>query len=315
MAKRRVGFVTHPDCALHDCEGHPEHAGRTKAIERYFKETGLADLLIPVTPREANISELELNHEPGYIAWVKQLSPTGLQHLDNDTYVNPHSWRAALLAYGGVITAVEELTEGELDRAFCCLRPPGHHAEYDRGMGFCVFNNIAGGAHYARKSCGIDRVAIIDFDVHHGNGTQRSFYADKTVHFTSVHQWPFYPGTGFASDEGVGAGEGFTINIPLCAGTRGVAAIGLLEMEFREAMAAFQPQLIMVSAGFDAHIDDPLASLCFEDEDYYVITKIICEVADKYAAGRVVSVLEGGYNLAALSRSAAQHVKGLLEND
>jgi acetoin utilization deacetylase AcuC-like enzyme len=312
---RRVGFVTHPDCARHNCAVHTEHAGRTEAIERHFQETGLIDQLIPLPAREATIEELALNHDPGYIDEIRTMNPACVQLIDNDTYITPDSWHAALLSYGGAILAVEKVIRGELDRAFCCLRPPGHHAEYHRAMGFCLFNNIAGAARYARQSCGIERVAIVDFDVHHGNGTQYSFYSDSSVHFTSIHQWPLFPGTGSANEKGISDGSGFTWNIPLSPGTTGAAALALFEPGFRRAMESFRPQLVMVSAGFDAHREDPLAQLRFEDEDYLAFTLLLSEIADRLAEGRIVSVLEGGYNLAALSRSAAQHVKGLLADD
>jgi len=311
--KRRVGFVTHPDCSLHNWPSHAENAQRTDALEHHFAETGLTQQLLGAQAREATRDELTLNHDRGYVDKLARLRPEGIHMLDGDTYINEHSWHAALLSYGGTILALEKVMAGEWDRAFCSLRPPGHHAMFDHPMGFCVFNNIAGAAHAARQRFYVARVAIVDFDVHHGNGTQWSFYDDDTVHFTSLHQYPFYPGTGASYETGSGKGEGFTLNFPLSAGTDGKAALVLFEPEFRAAMEAFRPNLVLISAGFDAHKDDPLASLRFADEDYRAITRTICEIADCYCDGKIVSVLEGGYDYDALARSAAEHVKGLLE--
>ncbi len=265
--------------------------------------------------REATIDELLLNHSKDYVDQIAGLHEHGIVMLDGDTYANEHSFHAARLSYGGALLAVEKVFSGEWQRGFCVIRPPGHHAMHNHAMGFCIFNNIAGAARFALKSGNVARVAIADFDVHHGNGTQFSFYNNSAVHFTSMHQYPFYPGTGASYETGSGAGEGFTLNLPLTAGTTGAEATALFEPAFREAMEAFRPELILVSAGFDAHCDDPLASLRFEDEDYRTVTSIICDIADRYAGGKVVSVLEGGYDLDALARSAAEHVKGLLGDD
>jgi acetoin utilization deacetylase AcuC-like enzyme len=243
------------------------------------------------------------------------MHPRGVQLLDADTYVTPFSTQAALLSYGGALLAVNKVMTDEWDRAFCALRPPGHHAEYDHQMGFCIFNNIAGAARYAIETYALERVAIIDFDVHHGNGTQWAFYEESSVHFTSLHQWPFYPGTGAAGETGRGNGSGFNLNLPLFAGTSGKTAIEQIKAKFLPAMEKFRPQLILVSAGFDAHREDPLASLNFEDEDFGEITGLITSVANQFCSGKIVSLLEGGYNLAALARSAEQHVKGLLADD
>lgn len=310
---KRVAYITHSDCLLHTCDGHPENAGRLAALDRLIYSSGLIKNITELEPRPATVEEIELNHDHDYVKSILRLKPDGLRLLDADTYINRDSARAAMLAYGAGVQAVELVTRGDFDRAFCAVRPPGHHALPDRSMGFCLFNNIAGAARYARAHCGIRRAAIIDFDVHHGNGTQDSFYDDATVHFTSMHQWPFYPGSGGAHERGNGDGEGFTLNIPLEAGTNGRAALARLQPAFEKAMDSFKPELILVSAGFDAHRDDPLASLQFEDEDFYQITNMICAVANKHCAGRIVSFLEGGYDLDALARSVCEHLKGLLD--
>ncbi len=309
---KRVAYITHADCLLHTCNGHPENAGRLTALDKLVYSSGLIKNVTELEPRAATVEEIELNHDHDYVKSIMRLKPDGLRLLDADTYINRHSARAAMLAYGAGIQAVELVTKGEFDLAFCAVRPPGHHALRDRSMGFCLFNNIAGAARYARTHCGLKRVAIVDFDVHHGNGTQDSFYDDATVHFTSMHQWPFYPGSGGAHERGKGDGVGYTLNIPLEAGTNGRAALARLQPAFEEAMDRFKPELVLVSAGFDAHRDDPLASLQFEDEDFYQITSMICAVANKHCAGKIVSFLEGGYDLDALARSVCEHLKGLL---
>jgi len=309
---KKVAYITHKDCLLHTCDGHPENAQRMLALDKAIYATGLIKNLTELEPRQATVEELELNHDHDYVRSVLRLKPEGLRLLDADTYINRDSANAAMLAYGAGLQAVELVTKGEFDRAFCCVRPPGHHALRDRSMGFCLFNNIAGAARFARQHCGVTRVAIIDFDVHHGNGTQDSFYDDPGVHFTSIHQWPFYPGSGAAHELGKGAGEGFTLNIPLNAGTNGKQALALLKPALETAMDRFKPELILISAGFDGHRDDPLASLQFDDEDFYQITSLICSVANKHCAGRIVSFLEGGYDLDALARSGCEHLKGLL---
>jgi acetoin utilization deacetylase AcuC-like enzyme len=311
---KRVAYVTHADCLLHTCAGHAENADRLTAVDKAIYSTGLIRNLFELEPRPATVAELELNHDRDYVRSILRIKPDGIRLLDADTYMNQHSAKAAVLAYGAGLQAVELVTGGEFDRAFCAVRPPGHHALHDRAMGFCLFNNIAGAARHARRNCGCERVAIIDFDVHHGNGTQWSFYEDPTVHFTSMHQWPFYPGSGKRSETGKGPGEGFTINIPLDAGTTGSAALAKIQPAFEAAMVKFRPELILISAGFDAHRGDPLASLQFEAQDFYQITRMIGAVANTYCAGRIVSFLEGGYDLDALARSACEHVKGLLDD-
>ena len=233
---KTVGLVTHPDCSLHTSDGHPEFAGRTRAIEKHFQEIGLISQLVPITAREATLEELALNHDRSFVKRIGSIKPRGIQFLDADTYFNEHSWHAARLSYGGAILAVDKVMQGEIDRAFCCLRPPGHHAENAESMGFCIFNNIAGAARFALTKHGLSRVAIFDFDVHHGNGTQSAFYEDNSVYFTSLHQWPFYPGTGAATENGNGRGRGYTMNFPLNSGTTGKQAIELVESRFRKAM-------------------------------------------------------------------------------
>ncbi len=310
---KKVGLVTDDVCLLHTHPGHPEHAGRLQAVLNMISESGLEEELVSLEAREATREELERNHHPKYVENIVSLKLTTTRLVDADTYVTPDSPRAALVAYGAGLTAVERVLSGELERAFVAVRPPGHHAEYGKAMGFCIFNNIAGAAHHAKAVGGVERVAIIDFDVHHGNGTQWAFYQDPTVHFTSWHQYPFYPGTGAANQRGKGDGEGFTLNIPLEATTTGEEALRRLEPAWSKAMEAFKPELILISAGFDAHKDDPLAAIELEDRDFYQVTKLITEIADRFCSGRIVSFLEGGYDLAALARSCRLHLEALLQ--
>lgn len=312
---RSVAFISHPDCSLHTCDGHPEHAGRLTAIYNYLDRMKAWKSLVRLEARPASADEVKLNHDSDYVDSLLDLSVDRVRFLDPDTYFTPHSQRAALLAYGAGLSAIEEVTAGRVERAFCCVRPPGHHAERDRAMGFCLFNNIAGAARFALTNCGVERIGIVDIDVHHGNGTQAAFYSDPTVHFTSWHQYPFYPGTGAASETGEGEGKGLTHNLPLSAGTTGQEALEQLKPVLENAFQSFRPQLLLISAGFDAHREDPLASLLFEDEDYYQVTKFLTQLADRHCRGRIVSLLEGGYNLDALGRSVYQHLKGLWEDD
>jgi acetoin utilization deacetylase AcuC-like enzyme len=308
-----LGLITHKDCLLHNFDGHPEHAGRLKAVLEMLDRSSYRQELLRFEAREATPEELARNHDPRYVDNIFSLKVDGQRLLDADTYADQYTSRAATLAFGGGLLAVEMVVSGALDRAFVAVRPPGHHAEYGAAMGFCIFNNVAGAARHAQVACGIDRIAILDFDVHHGNGTQWSFYQDDTVHYTSCHQYPFYPGSGAANERGKGAGDGYTLNIPLNAGTDGDETLKLLEPAWREAMALFKPQLLLISAGFDAHESDPLASLRLTDGDFYRITKLATSVANEHCGGGVVSFLEGGYDLDALARSAEQHLRALVE--
>jgi acetoin utilization deacetylase AcuC-like enzyme len=228
-----------------------------------------------------------------------------------DTVVSGESYEVAIRAAGGVVNAVDLVMEKKLERAFCAVRPPGHHATPDRGMGFCVFNNIAVGARHAQAKYGVERVAIVDWDVHHGNGTQDIFVEDGSVFFFSTHQYPWYPGTGAANERGTGKGEGTVLNAPFGAGT-GMDEIGeAFRAGFGKAMEEFRPELVMISAGFDSRLGDPLGQFRLGDEDFAELTKVVMGVAEKYAEGRVVSVLEGGYDLEGLGKAVGAHVTAL----
>ncbi len=300
---------THPICIQH-APGpyHPESPGRLKAVIEALD----APEFVGVERREAPIAEraqIERVHDADYVETVLAAIPaTGRVHLDPDTAVSPASGEAALRAAGAVCAAVDAVVGGEARNAFCAVRPPGHHAERARAMGFCLFNNVAVGAAHARTVHGLGRVAVIDFDVHHGNGTQAIFAADADLFYASTHQYPFYPGTGGRDETGVGN----IVNMPLAAGSGSDEFRQAMTREILPALRAFGPDLVCISAGFDAHVDDPLAQLRFTEDDYQWATAEIAKAADECCDGRLVSTLEGGYDLAALGRSCATHVRALM---
>lgn len=311
----RVGFAYHPLFIEHETGPfHPESPERLKAIVSRLRETGLIGKLEPIEPLPADLSWIETVHDPSYVGSVQATCPAeGIAHLDPDTLVSPKSFDAARLAVGAVLAAVDAVVEGRVQRAFCAVRPPGHHALPGRAMGFCLFNNVAIGARYAQRKHGLARILIVDFDVHHGNGTQAVFYDDPSVLFFSTHQFPHYPGTGKAEERGAGDGMGTTINAPLSPGAGGADILGAFDSLLAPAVESFRPEIVLVSAGFDGHMDDPLARFELTEEDYGEITKRIVSLSEKHAKGRVVSVLEGGYNLSALARSVEAHIQGLME--
>ncbi len=300
-------IFTDPAFLGHDTgAGHPESAERLRAIADALAAPRFGSLPRRPAP-EAARAQLERVHTSAMIDGVLAAIPReGHARIDGDTVVSPGSRAAALRAAGAVCAAVDAVLGGETRRAFCAVRPPGHHAEPDRAMGFCLFNNIAVGAAHALAAHDLERVAILDFDVHHGNGTQAAFARRPQVLFASSHQSPLYPGTGAASETGIGN----IVNMPLPPGAGGVAFRAVWERFFAR-LAAFHPALILMSAGFDGHRRDPLANLELVEDDYGWIAERACEVADDSCAGRVVSVLEGGYDLPALAASAAAHVAAL----
>ncbi len=304
-----TALYTHGDCLEHDTgRGHPERIQRLAAVLAKLKEPDFADLVWRSAP-EAAPAQIARMHDPAFVASALAAVPDrGLVALDGDTVISPGSGRAARRAAGAVTAAVGAVIAGEVKNAFCAVRPPGHHAERDAAMGFCIFNNVAIGAAEARAVHGLARVAVVDFDVHHGNGTQHMFAADPGLFYASTHQMPLYPGTGTRAERGVGN----ICNAPLPP-YAGSAEFRLAMTEIvLPALTAFRPELILISAGFDAHRADPLASLEFETEDFYWATRELCALAAEQCGGRVVSSLEGGYDLAALADSAAAHVRALM---
>jgi len=298
-----TAIVYHPDYLLHDTGHHPERKERLIAIMQLIEETGID--LRKIKPEPASIEEIRYVHDPDYITKVKEYSEREIP-LDPDTVVCKDSYHAALLAAGGMIRAVDLAADGE--NAFALVRPPGHHALPDRGMGFCLFNNIAIGARHAQK-IGYDRVLIVDWDVHHGSGTQQIFYDDPSVFYFSVHQYPHYPGTGSSDETGSGAGQGYTLNVPLPAGSGDAEYTRAFEEILMPAAIGFDPDIVLVSAGFDAHIDDPLAGMAVTTGGFREMASIVCSIADRCCEGRLAITLEGGYDLHSLSHS----VVGVLE--
>jgi len=287
---------------------HPERPERFEAVVRALEPLGLARL----EPRAATEDELLLCHTRPYLETARRDIASGRLWLSTgDTDIGPNSWEVAARAAGGVLNAVDAVLAGRARNAFCAVRPPGHHATASRGMGFCIFNNVALAARYAQRRHGVGRVLIVDWDVHHGNGTQDIFYTDPSVFFFSTHQWPLYPGTGRADETGAGPGEGTTMNFPFPAGSGRTEILGAVEQSLVPAMESFRPELVLVSAGFDSRIDDLLGRFTLTDGDFADLTAAVMAIAERHARGRVVSVLEGGYNLAGLASAAAAHVAAL----
>jgi acetoin utilization deacetylase AcuC-like enzyme len=288
---------------------HPESPERLKAVMEVIKALNLD--YVPIRPREAAKDELLLVHEPAYIDTILNSRPKEPVMLDPDTVFSPGTAKAAITAVGAVLESVDKITEGQVIRAFCPVRPPGHHAESGRAMGFCIFNNVAVGAAYALAKKGIAKAAIIDWDVHHGNGTQKAFYSSAKVLYISLHQYPHYPGTGSPAETGEGEGEGYNINIPMGCGSTDADYRKAFHDKIIPALEDFQPELIFISAGFDAHRFDPLAGISLSTEFYGEMTAILREIADKYCRGRIISALEGGYNLDILKETVALHLTEL----
>ena len=302
--------LTHAARYAHDMGyGHPERPERLRAVVAALEEEGFAGLIWEQAPMALREQVLRV-HPHDYFDTLEHLSPSeGLVQIDGDTAMSPGSFEAALRAAGAVCAGVDEVMTGKARNAFCAVRPPGHHAEPAQAMGFCLFNSVAVGAAHARAAHGIERIAVIDFDVHHGNGTQAAFEADAGLMYISTHQAPLYPGTGRASERGVG--NIHNVELPPGAGSREFRQA--YEFMLLPALEAFDPELILVSAGFDGHARDPLAQLRLTAEDYAWVTRHLVEVANRRCGGRLVSTLEGGYDLQALADSTAAHVRVLLE--
>ncbi len=309
-----TGLVADPVCKTHDPGwGHPESPSRYDAAYRALCAGGLIDLLEKIPARTALPDELRMVHSATYLDVAEREIAAGVPALSTgDTEVCAHSWEAALYAAGGALNAVAGVLSGRVKNAFSLMRPPGHHAGADYGMGFCLFNNAALAARFAQRH-GARRVAILDWDVHHGNGTQDIFYGDPSVFYFSTHQAPFYPGTGAASETGAGAGAGTTLNCPFPAGAGRAEILGAFETQLRPALEQFRPELVIVSAGFDARVGDPLGGFLLDDEDFADLTRFALELAARHAGGKLVSLLEGGYNLAGLAAAVTAHVQVLSE--
>ena len=310
----RIACYTHPDFDLHtQGSRHPERPERTKALIRRLSVTEFWDDLDVVLPEPASVDDIALVHDRAYIERVERICEQGGGLVDGlETGVNRGSYRIAQLAVGAVTGAIDRVVGGKNSAAFCAVRPPGHHALQRSAMGFCLFNNAAIGARYARQIYGVERVLIVDWDFHHGNGTQETFWRDGSVMCFSVHCSPAYPYSGFADQRGEGPGEGLIVNAPLAPGAGHYEYADAFENVLKPAAERFEPDLVLISAGFDAHRSDPLSLMRIDEADFREFTDRVRDIADRFAGGRIVSVLEGGYNVDTLASSAEGHVRRLL---
>lgn len=311
-----VGWVYDRRFLAHDPgAAHVERPERLEVILRSLKTAGLLERMAALSFAAATVEQLTLVHEPAYVDLVRMMCDEGFSYIGSpDTGINAHSYDVAALAAGGVLTACDAVLAGRVRRAFCAVRPPGHHAETDQALGFCLFNHVAIAAEHLVRRCGLSRVAIVDFDVHHGNGTQHIFEARRDVFYVSLHECPGslpFPGSGAADEIGSGEGRGYTLNVPLDRGSGDAEYRAALEQKVLPALGAYRPQFILVSAGFDALMWDRVAHLSLEPASYRWITELLVQVAERHAAGRLVSVLEGGYDLDQLGPAVAEHIRGL----
>ncbi|PZR95956.1 MAG: acetoin utilization protein [Stutzerimonas stutzeri] len=303
-------LISHPSSLRHATPpGHPERADRIRAVERALEDERFA-LLQRVDAPEGTLAQVELCHPAAYAQAISEAAPQqGLVQIDADTIMSPGTLSAVLHGVGGAVHAVDEVMSGRASNAFSAMRPPGHHAESDKAMGFCFFNNAAIAARHAQRAHGAERVAIVDWDVHHGNGTQEIFWDDASVLYASTHEMPLYPGTGAPSERGE---HGTIVNAPLRAGDGTDVFRDAFESAILPRLADFRPDLVIISAGFDAHWRDPLANINLKEADFAWATQKLMEIADRHAGGRLVSILEGGYDLEGLSKSTAAHVMALM---
>ncbi len=304
---KRTGFIHDKKFLLHTPPvGHPERPERLESVISQLQQTEMWNTLTHIHPTPATAEDILAVHTSAMLKFVRQAAENGGGMVDEgDTHVVRESFNVAMLAAGAVINAIDEVLNGNLQNAFCAVRPPGHHAERDKPMGFCLFNNVAVGARYAQRIHGVKNVAILDWDVHHGNGTQHIFEDDPTVFYISLHQYPFYPGTGSRDENGTGDGKGFILNIPLPAGSGEKRYLAAFRDEIIPTLEKYKPELLLISAGFDAHANDPLGGMKLTEESFGVMTRLVKHVAP------IVSVLEGGYDLDGLARSVHSHIAEL----
>lgn len=296
----------------HETGPHPESANRMRLIEPRLESLGLLEKCRRPKWEPATWQRLMWVHAPHYIDEIRAVCRSGGGDLDVDTVASPASYEVALAAVGAVCDATERLVRGEDTQAVCLVRPPGHHALASRAMGFCLFNNVAVAAQVAIQELGLDRVLIVDWDVHHGNGTQATFWEEPRVGFLSIHRWPFYPGTGEEDETGSGAGLGTTLNLPVSLGIARSDYLTVFGAQLEKFCSRMRPQIVLVSAGFDAHRRDPVGNLGLETEDYAKLTDLVLDAAEAYAGGKLISVLEGGYDPAATADSVSLHVERML---
>jgi len=309
-----TGFIYHDLYLKHHTGTHfPESSERLIGIVDYLEKKNFFANLIKMTPETAALKWIEMIHAKAYINRVEAFCKKNSKYLDTpDNPISKDSFNTAVLAVGGVLTAVDAVIEGKVNNVFCAVRPPGHHALAEQSMGFCIFNNVAIAAKYVQERYGLLKVAIIDWDVHHGNGTQAAFYTDPSVYYISTHQYPFYPGTGSLSEIGRGVGEGSTLNIPLSKGSDDGKYIKVFKEIIEPQVMKFKPDFIFISAGFDAYVDDPLGGMSITKRGFKELSKIVINIAKKCSHGRLISVLEGGYCIKALGPIVEEHLSALL---
>ncbi len=314
---KRLGLAYHPDYLLHVPPfEHPESPERLTAIMERMESSGLLPKTTQITPEFADEEDVFAVHDRKYMDQLEKACRRGDMTLDaGDTYLCRHSYNIALLSAGGAVAGVKAVAEGTVDRAFCAIRPPGHHAGRDTGMGFCLMNNVAVAAKYLQARFDVGKVLIVDWDVHHGNGTQNVFLEDPSVFFFSIHEHPtfIYPGTGRRWETGKGKGEGTTLNAPMAPGTGDEEYRLIFEQTLLPAAERFRPEFILVSAGFDAHADDPLADIRLSNEGFRFMTRFVARMAERFCGGKLVSVLEGGYEISSLTSCIEIHIRELLE--
>ncbi len=295
--------------------GHPERPERLQAAMQMLENVGLAPKVRILSPRDASVEEIALVHPRKYIDTVRKAAESGGGWLDPDTHVSVRSYDAALKSTGALLEGLERIYSGDIDNAFCLVRPPGHHATAERGMGFCLFNNNAVAARYAIREFGLSRVFILDWDAHHGNGLQDIFYDDDKVLYVSLHQYPHYPGTGSADEVGIGAGEGYTVNFPLPARSGEEVYLAAFDQVILPIAKAYQPELVLISAGYDAHFSDTLCSMLLRGNSYAEMTARLKGLAEETCGGKMMAALEGGYNLAGVATSIADTIAVMAEEE
>lgn len=310
-----VLIYTDPCYLEHDTGSHPESPQRLKSISKMLSACSFKDRLSPGKIRSATLEEISLVHSREYILSVEEFASQGGGRIEADTILSPESYNVAMKATGAALEAVDRVLGNINKTAVCLTRPPGHHARPENAMGFCLFNNIAVAAEYACQRHKLNRILIVDWDVHHGNGTQEIFYRKENIHFLSAHRFPFYPGTGSESETGEGHGLGSIWNLPVAYGTRPGDYRDKFSAILERALKKTKPELILISAGFDAHRDDPIGSLDLSVEDFSYLTKLVLDAADEYCEGRVVSLLEGGYNVQALADSVEAHLEAFVNHE
>ena len=307
----KTGYISDPFYLKHKNEPHPENPGRLNAIQKNIESSKYYNNLTLIQPRKATVEDIAKVHGTGYIRSVEDSCRNGVRNLDADTVISSDSYQAALLSAGAGLEALDKILEGTVGNAFCAVRPPGHHAEQNKAMGFCLFNNVGVIARYAQDVKNIQKIFIFDWDVHHGNGTQHSFYKDSSIYYSSIHQYPFYPGTGGVDETGTGDGLGSNLNLPMRAYSCDADYINVIEHKLIPVIQKFNPDLIIISAGFDAHENDPLAQINLSTDCYGKMTQKLMEIANDVCNGRILSMLEGGYDYSALADSVQLHVETL----